>query len=393
MYISRIKLTNWKNFLSVDVPIKQRLFIVGPNASGKSNLLDAFYFLHDIAKSGGGLDYAITKRGGIHKIRCLAARRNPIVEIEVELKEKETDDIIAPDWIYTLGIGVQQSGTHQPCVKYEKVLKKGEIVPLINRPDNSDKSDDKLLLQTHLQQISANVKFRVIAEFFAEIRYFQIVPQLIKNPYAFSGENLPEDPYGRDFLDLLANIPEKTRNRRLKKIESLLKGPVPHLSKLEYKPDKRGRPHLEAIHASWRKNAGKQNEKEFSDGTLRMIGLFWSLLEPRQAPLLLEEPELSLNNAVVQQLPSLIYKIEKQKKLKGQVFISTHSPSLLTEYSIGTDEVILLTPEKEATKVEIASNRDDVRQLLDSGFSVADAVFPVINETLAQRSLGEFLDD
>ncbi|WP_424356546.1 AAA family ATPase [Methanocella sp. MCL-LM] len=393
MYISRIRLTNWKNFLSVDVPLKQRLFIVGPNASGKSNLLDAFYFLHDIAKSGGGLDYAITKRGGIHKIRCLASRRNPIVEIEVELKEKESDETPEPDWVYTLGIGVQQSGTHQPCVKYEKVIKKGDQDPLINRPDNVDKGDEKLLLQTHLQQISANVKFRVIAEFFAEIRYFQIVPQLIKNPYAFSGENLPEDPYGRDFLDLLANVPEKTRTRRLKKIESLLKGPVPSLSKLEYKPDVRGRPHLEVKHTSWRKDAGKQSEKDLSDGTLRMIGLFWSLLEPRQAPLLLEEPELSLNNAVVQQLPELIYKIEKQKKVKGQVFISTHSYSLLTEYSIGSDEVVILTPEKEATKVEIASDKDEVKQLLDSGFNVAEAVYPVINEPITQKNLGDFLDD
>ena len=41
MIISRLKLTNWRNFTEVDVPLRDRVFIIGPNASGKSNLLDA----------------------------------------------------------------------------------------------------------------------------------------------------------------------------------------------------------------------------------------------------------------------------------------------------------------------------------------------------------------
>jgi len=41
-----------------------------------------------------------------------------------------------------------------------------------------------------------------------------------------------------------------------------------------------------------------------SDGTIRLIGLFWSLLEG-DAPLLLEEPELSLHSEIVKRLPAL----------------------------------------------------------------------------------------
>lgn len=54
MYFTRLKLKNWRNFVSVDLALGERLFITGPNASGKSNLLDAFRFLRDIAKDGGG---------------------------------------------------------------------------------------------------------------------------------------------------------------------------------------------------------------------------------------------------------------------------------------------------------------------------------------------------
>jgi hypothetical protein len=55
MRFSRIVLENWRNFKRVDVPLQSRAFLVGPNASGKSNFLDAFRFLHDVAASGGGL--------------------------------------------------------------------------------------------------------------------------------------------------------------------------------------------------------------------------------------------------------------------------------------------------------------------------------------------------
>ena len=33
MIISRLKLTNWRNFSEIDVPLRNRAFIIGPNAS------------------------------------------------------------------------------------------------------------------------------------------------------------------------------------------------------------------------------------------------------------------------------------------------------------------------------------------------------------------------
>jgi len=52
MYISHLKLRNWKNFNAIDVRLGLRVFLIGPNASGKSNLLDAFKFLRDVAADG-----------------------------------------------------------------------------------------------------------------------------------------------------------------------------------------------------------------------------------------------------------------------------------------------------------------------------------------------------
>ena len=53
MRVTRLILKNWKNFPSVDVALGARVFLVGPNASGKSNLLDAIRFLRDVVVEGG----------------------------------------------------------------------------------------------------------------------------------------------------------------------------------------------------------------------------------------------------------------------------------------------------------------------------------------------------
>ncbi len=56
MFVSRIKLKNWRNFTEVDIPLREIVYLIGPNASGKSNFLDVFRFLRDIVNpKGGGL--------------------------------------------------------------------------------------------------------------------------------------------------------------------------------------------------------------------------------------------------------------------------------------------------------------------------------------------------
>jgi AAA15 family ATPase/GTPase len=58
--LTRLKLTNWRNFQSAEVSLAKRAFFIGPNASGKSNLLDAIRFLRDLVKPiAGGFSTAL----------------------------------------------------------------------------------------------------------------------------------------------------------------------------------------------------------------------------------------------------------------------------------------------------------------------------------------------
>ena len=369
MIISNIKLKNWRNFRSIEVPLSRRMFLVGPNAAGKSNFLDALRFLRDIAKSeGGGLQKAVSERGGISKIRCLAARKEPQVEIEVHLAESQGKE---PFWKYGIGIKQESRGLRQPFVFYEKVWKINDLI--LERPDKQDKEDEFRLKQTHLEQINANLEFRDIAKFFQSIDYMHLIPQVLRYPEIFTGPPVKEDPFGRSFLERVVQTPERTRRARLKKIENALQIAVPQLKQLTDTRDQRGVPHLEAVYEHWRPKAGKQSEDQFSDGTLRLIAFLWSILDG-DSLLLMEEPELSLHSGIVTKLPGLIWRIQNKKK--RQILISTHSADLLSDKGIGGEEVLLLMPDPEGTKIDLASSIKDVKLLLEGGFSVAEAALP-----------------
>ena len=370
MIVSHISVKNWRNFRVVDVDLRERQFIVGPNASGKSNLLDVFRFLRDIAKpEGGGLQKAVKDRGGVSKIRSLAARRDPEIAIEVHLADTSGEP---PMWRYALGLRQETRGYRQPYVTHERVWKKGQQI--LSRPNAEEEKDRDRLTQTFLEQINANGDFREVVRFFQAVTYLHVVPQLLRFADSIQGRILEDDPFGQGLLERLAKTNERTRRSRLSKIEKALKVAVPQLEQLQFIRDPvTGRPHLQALYSHWRPQAGLQREDQFSDGTLRLIGFLWSLAES-DSLLLLEEPELSLNAAIVSQLAPIVF--QTQRNRRRQVLVSTHSDALLTEQGIDGHEVLLLTAAKEGTEVKVAADIDEVRALLESGLTVGEVVLP-----------------
>ena len=358
-----VALRNWRNFTNIAVTLPQRVFLVGPNASGKSNLLDALRFLRDLVAVGGGLQEAVRRRGGVTSLRSLAARRYADIVIRVEVGHDEAPAA----WRYELTFN--QDNRSRPIIKAEKVFKKGQ--GMLERPDHDDRQDPERLTQTYLEQVNANQAFRAVADVFASIRYLHVVPQLIREPERSVGK--VNDPFGGDFLETVARTPEKTRNARLRRIRDALIFAVPQLRDLELWRDMRGTPHLRGKYAHWRPQGTWQSEEHFSDGTLRLIGLLWAVQEG-SGPLLLEEPELSLHAGVVRYLPQMFARV--QRRSGRQVLVSTHSPEMLRDEGIGLDEVLLLLPGEEGTTVQPASAFDDVKILLEQDYNLADAVMP-----------------
>lgn len=373
MRLAHLSLKNWRNFKAAEIPVADRLFVVGPNASGKSNLLDALRFLRDVAATGGGFQHALEVRGGLKRVRCLAARNynHGLVSLSIHLDDSNSGSL----WRYELSFKSERAGRHRPVVSSEIVHYNDEVV--LKRPNSKDGVDEERLTQTALEQVNSNKDFREIAEFLGGIRYLHLVPQIIRNPDI--GQNGDMDPFGRDLLVRMAETKQRTLDNRLKKINEALRVAVPQLQELQLVRDASGTPHLEASYQHWRKNAVKQNEKDFSDGTLRLIGMLWMLTDKASKAnrvILMEEPELSLHDAIVRRLPSLLSRATRHSGT--QAILSTHSMEILADPGLGLDEVVILQPDKEGTTAMMAADLEGIEDHLALDFG--------LDEILAQRT-------
>jgi hypothetical protein len=357
MKITHISANNWRNFKTIDFQLDRRLFIVGPNAAGKSNLLDLFRFLGEVAAPGGGLASAISNRGGLSKVRSLFSRnfRKGRLIIDVSLADGDTS------WRYRLSIKGESGGFNRPIVDEELVEKNGEII--LSRPDQSDSSDKERLTQTHLEQIAANQDFRDIADFFSKVQYFHLVPQIIRDPGQL--KSTPRDPFGGDFIAQMNNTPKRTRDAWMRRMQLALQAAVPGFESLEIEVDASGVPHLKAGYRNWRSTPSTQYETDFSDGTLRLIGLLWTIIKApnNTGVLLLEEPELSLNSAIVKVIPSMFAMAQRSNDL--QVILSTHAPELLDEEGINAKEILVLRVTDDGTTADLLSDIDRAMDNID----------------------------
>ena len=375
MIISKIELFNWKNFHRCEVGVQERCFVVGANAAGKSNFIDALRFLRDVAKQGGGLQTAVRVRGGITKIRCLAAREQSNVKLAIELSESDSRELC---WHYELNFKHTGGGIRENQVKIvsEKVFSGREQRYVLDRSAETLGEDEETLKYTYLEQPNANKDFRVIQQFLQNVEYLNVVPQMVRESASSSYSGDKEDYYGRNFLKRLALLNDNTRRSYFRKINEFLKLAVPQLEELSFVKDEIGVPHLEARYVHWRTRGSKQQAMQFSDGTLRLIGFLFALIDSNGV-LLLEEPEINLHPGIVAQFPEFIAKIQRVKKGGRQVFITTHSYDILSNEGIAPEEVLLLTNSPEGTEVEVLSNVEKAKNILAAGFSMADVVMPL----------------
>lgn len=111
-----------------DFDLRDRMLVVGPNVSGKSNRLDGLRFLRQVASPGGSFQQAVRSRGGLVRVRCLAAwnHRGGRVTRAIRIGDDEQPD----RWSHevTFSFSRERRGQHRPVGFRERVRQDGERV-------------------------------------------------------------------------------------------------------------------------------------------------------------------------------------------------------------------------------------------------------------------------
>ena len=292
------------------------------------------------------------------------------MRIEVELSG--SIDAEVPTWRYALAFKSEGKGQQRVLITEEAVDHLGQEV--LRRPGGDDAGDTDRRTQTHLEQINNNAAFRAVVECLAATTYLHLVPQLLRHSGEIGARVLENDPFGQGLLQRIAKTARKTRDARMGRIAKVLAQAVPLFSELRFEQEPvTGLWHLEANFTHWRVNGAWQREDQFSDGTLRLIGLLWALQEG-DGLLLLEEPELSLNDGIVKHIPLMVDRVLRLARMPGrQVLISTHSDVLMAEVN-DAHAVLLIEPGPNGSTVR-APAQDEVRAL-ENGLNPAEVLLP-----------------
>lgn len=380
MKISRIKLRNWLNFRDTEVSdLADVVYVIGKNASGKSNFLDALTFIRDIAKTrGGGLQQAVYKRGGMKKLRCFHAGKQTNIEIQIDV----SDDQDTLMWTYTLSFQKERGNGENPYVLAESVTdySEGNGKNLVfSRDHKGSKKITSDFYQTNLEQSSVSKEFQTLVDCLSGIKYLHLVPQLLKFNDEIGGKILDGDPFGQDFMQRISHANSKARQRGLKKIKNSLRKTIPHLDQLEFvKDEDTGKQHLEFKLLHRNPQGVKHREDKFSDGTLRLIAILWACYESSGYPIIIEEPELSLNSGILEKLHLVFKKSLERSKNGGQLFLSTHSRSLLSNPGINTRGFVVIEPAKGGSIARKANQLE--LKTIGYGFPASDAILGPIVE-------------
>ena len=369
--ITSIRLMNFKNFADETLRVGPFTVIVGANASGKSNIRDAFRFLHGIGRGytlaeilGGKREAGWQPiRGAMNEIIRFGQTAFSI-EVRMELEDailsylievsedkrranefrftkEELKGTFKPGYAKDFASFNAKSDTHRD----DSVRTQSDAFPLLLNMFLAIKGKEpkvQIRFGPALEEIGEPISMSLhqkqffepyvqqVIDIFANMRFLELSPERMREP-AFpgatvlgdSGENLPVV-----LRDICAD-PER---------EAILTSWIAELTPMdvtgfEFPTDPSGRVHLTLCEA----NGRKVSAYSASDGTLRFLAMLAALLGDNPSGLyFFEEMDTGIHPARQWLLLDLI---EKQAAKRGiQIVTTTHSPDLLTFVNDSTFE-------------------------------------------------------
>lgn len=384
--ISEVKIEGFKSFgtPAQNLQLGKLNFIVGANASGKTNFIQVLRFLQHAVREN--VESAVNEFGGMAEVRNKILRRRHAIKpvmlgFQIDLKdkykirrEKEQRVLTVNNYNYTVTLDLRnESGLpviSSENLRAEIVDEKGnkidyELKRNQNEVDILDKTmepnEESRKLKVPPQETTRlalgvgffSIPAVILRDIIMNWKFYNISPAQARLP----AREIPEvdlGPAGENLSVILHKIERQNGKSALESIIAGLKGVVPGF--LGVKPIQL------PVEAKWafqimeEKIKGAMNPDSASDGTIRLLALMvianWSI--KNSSLIVIEEPENSLHPHLSEHIVNIL----KVASEKCQIIVTTHNPAFL-DY-LQPDEVILCDKEDGFTKLRQAS---DVEQI------------------------------
>ena len=367
--ITSLGLSNFKNFADAKLNMGPFTVIVGANASGKSNLRDAFRFLHGVGRGYTLADIFGGKYGAGGQVEWQPLRGAPNEIIRFDQPSFElnvTMELNEQKVSYRIAVGPASEKSGFFTVKQESlsVLSESDEPLYTSHPYGVDPvreqdDDNHLLLRMRRRPKQKKLGYRIavrpdqpaltqigehrhvirsqkdwaerVASTFSNMRFLDLSPEHMRLP-AFPGQKILGDS-GENLPTVLKEVCAEPE-RRLALTEWTRELTPMDVAGFEFPAD----PTTGRVQLALRERNGRiVSSYAASDGTLRLLAMLAALLGPDPAGLyVFEEIDNGIHPARQRLLLDLIEGQTGEGRI--QVVTTTHSPDLLELVGDGTFE-------------------------------------------------------
>ena len=372
--ITRLQVRNFKSLREIDLPLGPLNVLVGPNMSGKSNILDVFKFLFEtfFPQAGAqGVAYALAQRGGVNEVLWKGGD-DKLITIGLEASDEATP---GGEYKYALEL-IAGAGDFATTQKESlKFLRDGNEIDLLvteqgfTKFKNADGRDVGRVGQSGvsaMQYAHPNWDGYRFYDWARRWRFYHLVPPVMKQPSVMSlGQVLMPngDNLSAWLMWLQTNSPTA-----FGRVNEVLHDLFPDVLQIRTIPTPDGKVHLAITEKGLRRPT---TVWQTSDGFLLLTALLSLVYVPTELSgtlFCIEEPENHLHPKLLETLVALLRQVRQEvldaKGSLSQIILTTQSPYLVDQFSL--DEIIWIEKKNGQTRAFRPAEKSHLKKLVEN---------------------------
>jgi predicted ATPase len=405
MPIREIAVTNFKSFREFVFEPDNFNIIIGSNASGKSNLIQIFKFIRDIAKYG--LNNAISLQGGVEYLRnTIIGASKPLTFRILYILEEKREDIVAIkdtlpvsfepfEILYEFSLSFSDGGENYEISRDHLTITgtfsqseqsgknvrgmgsisltrvEGLISSKVNPPEGCDLQEQELFPQYFQNRelpeswLIMNLPLPApgippLEWIFRGMKVFDFDPLLLKRAVPIMGKTELEKD-GSNLAIVIKNIlddPAK-KSEFLRLLHDML--PFVEGVAVEKFMDMSLFLKLKEVYGSEKYLPASM----VSDGTINIMALIVALYFEKRPVTIVEEPERNIHPYLISKLVEMLKDASRTK----QVIVTTHNPEMVRHVSL--DDILLISRDSGGfSRVTRPGTKKEIRAFLEHDIGI-----------------------
>lgn len=391
--ITELRLENWKSYEQAALHVDPLSVLVGTNASGKSNALDAFLLLNRLANGAmltsalkgdgtlapvrGGVEWAARQPGSVFAVGVVC-RADESTDYEYRLEGQIVDsrcDLHA-EHLTRIRYRLGKDGLRKSEAGSIKLLRTDPCTEgsptIIARLYNEKQGTPRQLSRTHavlFQLVGQKLRQEIqdgVAEVIGALREVFILDPIPSHMRNFSPLSDRLDSDAGNIAGVLAALPAD-KQREIEAVLTQYASQLPERDIRRVYAETVGKFNSDAMlycEEHWLDDGQPPtvDARGMSDGTLRFLAILTALLtRPARSLLVIEEVDNGLHPSRARLLLDMLKAVGLQRGV--DVLVTTHNPALLD--AMGTEMVPFITVayRDPATGYSVLSLLEDIGQL------------------------------